>query len=92
MSNKLEREDYEDPACPFCVDKYQKEPPAKPIPVGRVIERLNEYFARGDASAAERHLLYWLEEAKRGGTVTGFSRFKTSSRAFTASAGTAKRR
>ena len=66
MSDKLEREDYEDPACPFCVDKYQKEPPAKPIPVGRVIERLNEYFARNDAAAAERHLLYWLEEARQG--------------------------
>ena len=66
MSDKLEREDYEDPACPFCVDKYQKEPPAKPIPVGRVIERLNGYFARNDAAAAERHLLYWLEEARQG--------------------------
>lgn len=66
MSDKLERDDYEDPACPFCVDKYQKEPPARPIPVGRVIDRLNEYFARNDADAAERHLLYWLEEARQG--------------------------
>ncbi len=66
MSDKLERDDYEDPACPFCVDRYQKEPPAKPIPIGRVIERLNEYFSRNDAAAAERHLLYWLAEAKAG--------------------------
>lgn len=65
MSDKLERDDYEDPACPFCVDKYQKEPPARPIPIGRVIDKLNEYFSRNDTAGAERHLLYWLAEARQ---------------------------
>ena len=30
----------------------------------RVVEKLDEYMSRRDYAAAERHLLYWLEEAR----------------------------
>ena len=62
----LQPEDYTDPACPFCTDAYQKEPPVKSIPTGRVLDKLDEHFAKNDYEGAERHLLYWREEAILG--------------------------
>ena len=37
---------------------------ARSIPQRRVIERMDAYMARRDYAGAERHLLYWLEEAR----------------------------
>ena len=37
----------------------------RPIPQQRVIEKMDEYMSRRDYAGAERHLLYWLEEAKQ---------------------------
>lgn len=34
------------------------------VPTDRVLERLDGYLAKNDYAAAERHLLYWLSEAK----------------------------
>ena len=34
------------------------------IPQQRVVEKLDEYMSRRDYAGAERHLLYWLEEAR----------------------------
>ena len=34
------------------------------VPVERVLGKLDEHFGRNDYDAAERHLLYWLGEAK----------------------------
>ena len=62
----LQQEDYTDPVCPFCTDQYQKEPPVKSIPTGRVLEKLDEHFAENDYAGAERHLLYWRGEADLG--------------------------
>lgn len=42
-----------------------------PVPRGRILEKLNEYLDRNDTAAAERHLLYWLEEAVLGGDLRG---------------------
>ncbi len=36
------------------------------MPQGRIIEKLDEYLARRDYESAEKHLLYWLEEAEQG--------------------------
>ena len=58
--------DYTDPICPFCTDQFQKQPPVHPIPVSRVLEKLDEHLGRNDYSAAEKHLLYWLGEAEEG--------------------------
>lgn len=38
----------------------------RPIPVDRVIEKLDSYFSKNDMSSAERHLRYWLSEAEAG--------------------------
>lgn len=62
--------DYTDPQCPFCVDAY-KEDVVKPIDVTRVIAKLDDHLGRNDYAAAERHLLYWREEAKQGNDLRG---------------------
>lgn len=62
--------DYTDPQCPFCTDAY-KEDAVKPIDVRRVIEKLDAYLSRNDFSQAERHLAYWVEEAKIGNDERG---------------------
>lgn len=36
------------------------------ISIDRVLARLDEYLNKNDYGAAERHLLYWLDEAERG--------------------------
>ena len=37
--------------------------PETPVPIGRILERLDSYLNRKDFDAAERHLCYWLSEA-----------------------------
>ena len=56
----LKKEDYEEPGCPFCVPGA-----VTPIPVGRVMEKLDSYLDRNDYDAAERHLSYWLATAEQ---------------------------
>ena len=41
------------------------------IPQQRVVEKLDEYMSRRDYAGAERHLLYWLEEALAAGDKRG---------------------
>ena len=43
----------------------------QPIPQQRVIEKLDEYMSHRDYAGAERHLLYWLEEALAAGDKRG---------------------
>ena len=43
----------------------------RPVPQRRVIEKMDEYMSRRDYAGAERHLLYWLEEAKQGQDLRG---------------------
>ncbi|MCR4726850.1 MAG: tetratricopeptide repeat protein [Clostridia bacterium] len=57
--------DYTDPQCPFCTDGFTSDD-VKPIDVRRAIEKLDEYLSRNDFASAERHLAYWIEEAKFG--------------------------
>ena len=63
MPEFLESEDFVEPACPLCM-KTKNDPIT--IPLGRVLAKLEEYFAKNDYVAAERHLLYWLNEARLG--------------------------
>lgn len=62
----LSKEDYEEPVCPLCR-------PGKiaSIPVNRVLDKLDEYLAHKDCEAAQRHLQYWLTEARSGKDVQG---------------------
>ena len=66
MSDYLKKEDYEEPACVFC-----KPETIKRIDSPRVIEKLDEYLSRADYPSAERHLNYWLEEARINGDGRG---------------------
>ena len=62
----LQPEDYVEPACVLCGDPYGAEPEVKSVPQQRILEKLDDYMSRRDYAGAERHLLYWLEEAKLG--------------------------
>ena len=62
----LKPEDYVEPNCPLCEKPYGAEPEPKPVPQQRIIEKMDEYMSHRDYAGAERHLLYWLEEAKLG--------------------------
>ena len=61
----LQEEDYQESACPLCLRPGPGKEPASPIPQKRIIEKLDAYMSRRDYAGAERHLLYWLEEAKQ---------------------------
>ncbi len=62
----LTPEDYAEPRCLLCDEPYGKIPEVKAVPQQRIIEKMNDYMSRRDYAGAERHLLYWLEEAKLG--------------------------
>ena len=60
---KLEKEDYIEPNCVLC-GKPGEEAAAEPVPVGRILDKLREHEDRNDWEGVERHLKYWLAEAK----------------------------
>ncbi len=65
-NNILNKEDYEEPSCPFCTEMFKNEPPVRSVPLSRIIDKLDEHLGRNDYKSAERHLYYWLSEAKEG--------------------------
>lgn len=65
----LRREDYEEPACLLAMDAERAA--VQPIPLARVMARLDEHLSRDDYSGAERHIAYWLGEAQHGGDKRG---------------------
>ncbi|MBR5343560.1 MAG: tetratricopeptide repeat protein [Oscillospiraceae bacterium] len=62
----LRPEDYVEPACLLCGEPFGAEPRIRAVPQQRIVEKLDEYMGRRDYAGAERHLLYWMEEAKLG--------------------------
>ena len=64
-------EDYAEPRCLLCDEPYGITKEVRPVPQQRIIEKMNDYMSRRDYSGAERHLLYWLEEAKLGNDLRG---------------------
>ena len=63
----LEKEDYEEPRCPLCMDTADENGVVvNRIDVGRMMKKLDEYLDYEDYPAAERHLKYWLTEAQYG--------------------------
>ena len=70
-SPTLGPQDYAEPRCVLCGEPYGAAPTIKPIPQQRIVEKLDEYMSRRDYAGAERHLLYWLEEARLGGDRRG---------------------
>ena len=72
MADYLKQEDYQEPQCLLCeTDPQSPEAAVSRIPTGRVIEKLDAYFAQNDYAAAERHLRYWEQEALAGGDDRG---------------------
>lgn len=72
MADYLQKEDYQEPQCLLCeTDPQSKEAAISRIPTGRVIEKLDAFFAKNDYAAAERHLRYWEQEAAAGGDDRG---------------------
>ncbi len=66
MTKPLSPEDYAEPRCLLGDEHWGSSPAVLPVPQGRIIEKLDEYLARRDYESAEKHLLYWLEEAVQG--------------------------
>ncbi|MBQ9511184.1 MAG: tetratricopeptide repeat protein [Clostridia bacterium] len=66
MNGKLEFEDYLEPACPLCTTFYDDTPPVAQINISRVKEKLDEYLSHNDYAGGERHLKYWIDEARAG--------------------------
>ena len=52
-------------------DYFESHDRIRPIPQQRVIEKMDEYMSRRDYAGAERHLLYWLAEARLGNDLRG---------------------
>ncbi len=69
-------EDYVEPRCVLCDPPYGQEAPVQSVPILRIREKLDEHLGRNDYAAAERHLLYWLEEARAGGDARGIFTLK----------------
>lgn len=62
MNNSiLKKEDYEEPSC-----LLNMKPHVTAVPIGRILEKLDDYCSRNDYVSAERHLDYWLSEARQG--------------------------
>ena len=62
----IDKEDYLEPNCVLCGEPFGAEPKIRPVPQQRIMEKVDEYMSRRDYAGVERHLLYWLEEAKLG--------------------------
>ena len=67
----IKKEDYAEPRCLLCEEPYGAEAKIKSVPQQRIMEKVDEYMSRRDYAGVERHLLYWLEEAKLGGDRRG---------------------
>ena len=63
----LNKEDYIEPRCLLCdVDPESEQAKVQAVPVGRVLEKFDQFLDKNDTDGAKRHLLYWIEEAKNG--------------------------
>lgn len=65
-NDPIQKEDYLEPDCLLCGEPFGQEPAFQPVPMDRVRQKLDELEGRQDFAGAERHLNYWLEEARLG--------------------------
>jgi len=65
----LRPEDYSEPRCVLCDPSSSASIQA--VPQQRIIQKLDEYMGQKNYSGAERHLMYWLEEARLGNDERG---------------------
>ncbi len=67
----LNKEDYEEPRCPFDTSRWKREVPVNRIPLSRVIDKLDESYSKADYNGALRIADYWMQEAKAGNDLAG---------------------
>lgn len=67
----LDKTDYEEPRCILCNPATGERRDKGSVPMQRIVEKLDQYCDRKEFAAAERHLLYWLEEARINGDLRG---------------------
>ncbi len=65
MNIPIQPEDYQEPACPLCMNEKQH------IAISRILDKLDEHLARNDYQTAEKDLNYWLAEAAAIGDARG---------------------
>jgi len=68
---ELKKEDFEEPRCLLDMRSGLKDAPVYTVPMGRIIEKLDEHLSRDDWQTAEQHLNYWLADAESGGDKKG---------------------
>lgn len=66
LHGPLKKEDYIEPCCPLDLH-----PEITPIPIRRILEKLDGYLGRNDYPAAERLLKNWLAEADAARDLQG---------------------
>ncbi len=71
LTDELRAEEYDEPRCLLNMNSGLKEVPQRTVPVGRIVEKLDELLSRNDWAAAERHLNYWLADAESCGDKKG---------------------
>ncbi len=68
----LKEEDYKEPACIFCTGFYNPEEKSfVPVPVERVMEKVDACYEVNDLDGALRILNFWVEESIAGGDIRG---------------------
>ena len=67
----LNPEDYAEPRCVLCGEPYGQAPKVKPVPMQRIVEKVDEFQRLKDFEGAERMLQYWLSEAELGNDQKG---------------------
>ena len=60
---KMDKNDYTDPACPFDFSQYTGQP-RETVPVRRVLDKEDNLLALNDYTSAEKLLRYWIREAQ----------------------------
>ncbi|MBO2517297.1 MAG: hypothetical protein CW338_08520 [Clostridiales bacterium] len=65
MTAFISPEDYQEPVCPLCMDEHH------PVPMDRVMKKLDAFLDRQDYEGARQYLCYWVEEAKLGNDLRG---------------------
>jgi tetratricopeptide (TPR) repeat protein len=65
LNKPLNPEDYAEPRCLLGDERFGAAA-VIPVPQQRIIGKLDEYLSRRDYEGAEKHLKYWLEEARQG--------------------------
>ena len=59
----IDKFDYDEPVCVCRKNMYSDGPVSEPIPIVRIIAKLDDCYERNDLQGAERLLNYWIEEA-----------------------------